>query len=154
PKTASSPNRSETLVPTPSNVHEAVVADWSHPFSGHGIQVETSDAAQRLIQSFTVHDPKGLGDASIFVSPDTTPDSVIFVFDPEGYGKVWVVESAPSIADPDLRLKSYQALVNQNGTEGFFYTFELDTIRGKAVALAGSSSDPADLPTKVEWVEG
>src|SRR5438105_14691021 len=106
---APSSSPSETAIPSPSNVHEAVIPDWDHPFRGHGIEVPSAEEAQARVPSINVLDPRGLGSASIFVAPDNPPDTVIFVFPNSRFGQAWVVESPPSFIDDAVRLRAYQA---------------------------------------------
>ena len=134
--------------------HERVVGDWTAPFGGEGLAPSSLEAAQSLVSSFTLYDPKHLGDARIFVAPNRGPegDAAMFVYQNPTYGPLWVAETLPDGSEKNL-LAAYEAQVATNGDSDTHVTFEVVTIRSGEFALLQHSEDPTVIPTRLEWIE-
>jgi hypothetical protein len=137
-----------------AGIHSRVIGDWTAPFGGEGLLQSSIEAAQSLVGSFTLYDPKKLGDAQIFVAPGRGPgdEAVMFVYQNPTYGPVWVAETLPDGNEKEL-LAAYEAQVATNGDPDSHVTFEMVSIRSGESALLQYSEDPTVIPTRLEWTE-
>lgn len=144
--------RTETSASYDPNLQDNPL-DMAEPFRGAGTVVPSVEAAQDLLP-FQVHDPQGLGPATIYVSPQDRPAAlmaVYFVYQTSPYGEVWIAESFPDIPDDEERLASYEATVASNGDPQVHSIAQVVTVRNGIPALTGTS-DHDDIAT-IEWVE-
>src|SRR6266542_2008422 len=111
--------------------------DWTleDPFGEEAAEFKGISEAQEAVSSFTIYEPKGLGEPRVYVAVDRPPDgeAVALLYETEAYGILWVGETLPSVADDEERTQSWQEAATLG--KPTYGTLDIATIRGGTIAL-------------------